>query len=99
MAVNLIPHKMEDVVEMLKVMQNGDDFYVGESFAFTAELRVRVDDVVAAMENSKQDVITKEGKKEATVQASKDAQKEARVLVSRAKSYLVSCYIPLYSYL
>lgn len=90
MAKNKIPKKVEYLIEMLKVMQNGDDLYAGESFKLTAELRLKVDDSVIAMVSTKLDIVDKEGKKEKIVQDSTIILKDALKIVSRVKSYLVS---------
>ncbi len=90
MAKNVIPNKLEDVVEMLKVVQSGDNLYAGEDFALTAELRTKVDDSVTAIDNSKMDVVSTQGIKETVVQQSNEKRKESRAVISRTKSYLVS---------
>ncbi len=90
MAKNEIPRKVEYLIEMLKVMQNGDDLYAGEPFKLTAELRQKVDDSLVTMESAKLDKVDKEGKKEKVVQNSTILLKDALKIVSRVKSYLVS---------
>lgn len=90
MAKNAVPHKLENVVEMLKVMQNGDDLYAGETFALTAELRTKVDDGVTGIDGAKMTVVAKQGIKEETVQESQVKYKASRSVISRSKSFLVS---------
>lgn len=90
MAKNVIPRKLEMVVEMLQVIQNGDDLYAGETYALTAELRQKTDDVLNDIENAKMDSVAKQGIKEETVQRSRKMLKNARSVISRTKSFLVS---------
>lgn len=90
MAKNKIPQKLEDVVEMLQVIKNGDDLYNGQPFALTVEIRQKTDDAFTLIENSKMGVIAKQGVKEETVQRSQKMYKTARKVISRVKSLLVS---------
>lgn len=62
----------------------------GQSFALPAELRQILDNSVAAIDTAKMDVVAKQGTKEETMQDSTAAYDEARILISRVKSYLVS---------